>query len=211
MPSQYVLSLLCCFLSFSALAKPSRFLVKDAAYRNLVYWVSDAPLEKTLGVSHFISGWVELDPQNLKAGIKGEWEVDVRSFEMGTESKTAKLREALFAAADFPGISFKAERFVESPEAEFAPGKTLTGKVLGTLVARGQALRREVSIKASYFPESELSKKRLSGNLLKVSAVFEVPITLLKVVLPDALVSLVAPVIAVHVDFVATDQIPMVK
>lgn len=192
-------------------SKTTRFEVKDVAYRNLVYFISDATYEKVLGQSHFVTGYVELDPSNLKAGVKGELEVDLRSFEMGPESRTAKWREILFASTDFPGAQFKVERLVENSSNELSAKKPVFGKVAGLLSARGVAARQDATLKVLYFPESDKTQKRLAGNLLKVSATFDVALSAFKVPLPEALVGLLAPTLRVNVDFVATDQVPVVR
>ncbi len=205
------LSALLIFFATQSFSKTTRFEVKDAAYRNLVTFVSDATYEKILGRSQFVTGYVELDPLNLKAGIKGELEVDLRSFDMGPESRTAKLREVLFAAAEFPGAHFKIERLVENSANELSPKKPVFGKVVGVLTARGVAARHEATLKAFYFPENDKTLKRLAGNLLKVNATFDVALASYKVPVPEALAGLLAPTVRINVDFVATDQVPVTR
>jgi polyisoprenoid-binding protein YceI len=203
--------LLILLTSAHAFSKTTRFEVKDAAYRNLVYFISDALYEKVLGRSQFVTGYVELDPLNLKAGVRGELEVDLRSFEMGPESLTAKLREVLFSVADFPGAQFKVERLAENSANELGPKKPVFGKVVGVLTARGVAARHEATVKVIYFPENDKTQKKLPGNLLKVNATLDVGLASFKVAVPDALVGRLAPTLRINVDFVATDQMPVAR
>src|SRR4051794_19843249 len=85
-----------------AWGKPTRFEFRDAGLRNLVHFVSDVPLEKILGISNFVSGWLEIDPENLGEAVQGEFQVDVRTFETGIDSRNDLLRDKIFSAAEFP-------------------------------------------------------------------------------------------------------------
>ncbi len=206
------LAYLCGFAASAAggaLAKPTRFEVKDAAFRNVIQFSSDAPLEKVVATSHFVTGWVEIDPQNLKGAFKGEWEVDMRGFEMGPDSRQVKLRETLLSTAEFPGASFKADKLTEASANELAAGKSVTARVSGTLVVRGVARRQEMAVKATYFPETDWTKKRLGGNLLKMSTTFDLTLSDVKFTIPDVLSGLLAPTLKVAVDAMGTDQLPV--
>lgn len=190
-------------------AKTTRFDVKDAAFRNVIQWTSDAPLEKIVATSHYIGGWIEIDPQNLKAGVKGDLEIDVRSFEMGPDSRQIKLRETLFASAEHPGAFYKVDRLIETSEPTLTPGKRVSGRVSGLLSLRGVSRRHDMHVRVTYLPESESTKKRLPGNLLKVSAAFDLALSEVKFVIPDAMKGLLAPVFRVNVDLMGTDHQPV--
>ena len=87
--------LLTAVFAVSAVAEDGRavrFDMRDGGLRNLVQFTSDAPLEKVVGVSNTITGWLTLDPDKLTEGIKGEFEVDVRAFETGLPSRNEQLR-----------------------------------------------------------------------------------------------------------------------
>ncbi len=189
--------------------KPTRFEVKDAAFRNVVSWTSDALLEKTIAVAHYVTGFVELDPQNLKAGISGEFEVDVRAFEMGPESRQNRLRETLLLAAEHPGASFKIDKLLEVSMNELAPGRSVTGRVSGTFTARGVSRREEMNVRATYLPESETTKKRLTGNVLKMNATWSLATTDYKFPIPEALLGLLSPTLKFTADLLGTDQLPV--
>lgn len=190
-------------------AKATRFEVKDVAFRNLVQFTSDALLEKTVGHSHFLSGWVELDPQNVKSGIKGEFEVDMRSFEMGPEPRQAKWRETLLNVQEFPGASYKVDKVVQVSTNELANGKAVNAKVSGILNLRGITRRQEMQVKLTYLPESEMTRRRASGNLLKMAASFDISLSEIKYVLPEALKGLVSNTFRITADAVGTDQLPV--
>ncbi len=202
----------CLFLllfCFSAQTKSTRFEVKDAAFRNSIQWTSDAALEKILGTSHFISGWMEVDPQNLKGQVKGEFEVDMRSFEMGTESRQVKLRETLLNVQEFPTATFKAEKLENVSGNELTSGKAVSGSLVGMLSFRGVSRKEALNIRATYFPQTEWTKRRLGGNLLKLVAKFEVTLSSYKYVLPELFSGLLAPTLKVEADVLGTDQLPV--
>jgi len=209
MPTRIVLTLLLTGLVWDVNAKPTRFEVKDVAFRNVVIFISDAPLEKTVGTTHFVSGWMEVDPAAVRSGIKGELEIDVRGFAIGPESRQSKLRETVFGTADFPGAIYKIEKLVESSSNELRSGKTVTGRVSGVLTAHGVSRRQEMVVKATYFTESEWTKRRLTGNLLKVSASFDLGLADYKMTIPEPLAGLVAPFFRINADIVGTDLLPV--
>jgi hypothetical protein len=199
---------LICVLCVGAHAKPTRFEVKDAAFRNLVSFISDAQLQKTLARSNFISGWFEVDPLNLKAGIKGELEIDVRAFEMGPDSVQAKLRDSVLGAQDNPGVLYKMDKLYAVSANDMTGGKNITAKVSGMLFARGILRRQDMQLKANYYAESERTKRRSTGNLLKVSAYFDMLLSDYKCPIPEGMEGLLAPVLKVSADVVGTDQLP---
>lgn len=209
MPTRIALLLLIAGLVWEADAKTTRFEVKDVAFRNVVIFISDAPLEKAVGTTHFVSGWMEVDPSAIRSGIKGELEVDIRAFEVGPESRQSKWRESIFGTADFPGAIYKIEKLVEASSNELKSGKMVTGRISGVLSAHGVARRQEMSIRATYFTESEWSKRRLTGNLLKVSASFDLVLADYKMAIPEPLAGLVAPFFRVTADVVGTDLLPV--
>ncbi len=192
-----------------AYAKATRFEVKDLAFRNVLQWTSDAALEKTIAVSHFPHGWIELDPQNIKAGIKGEFEVDVRSFETGPDSKQVKIRDAVLGVAEYPGAFYKLDKLVEASSSELIAGKTVSARVSGVLSARGVSRRQEMQTRVTYYPESEFTQQRLSGNLIKIAAFFDLALNDFKAPIPEGMKALLAPVIKVAADMVGTDRLPV--
>ena len=195
-------------LTLTAWAKPTRFEVRDPAFRNVLWAISDAPLEMLLAKSNHVTGFVELDPQNLQAGIKAELETDVRALDITNESTQLRLRDTVLAASQFPGASFRAEKAVFK-ESALRAGKPVQATVTGTLSLRGVSRSQSIPVKVTYWPASDKTKKRLPGNLLKVSGTFEINLAHFQFPQTDEWAGTLAPVLKVTVDFAGTDQVPI--
>ncbi len=203
------LVLLITFLSAAAPAKPVRYDMRDGGLRNLVEFVSDAMLEKVVGISNAVSGWIELDPERLGDGIRGEFEVDVRTFETGIELRNEHIREKILGGGEFPLANFSLGKLTSVSKAKLGVGaQPVVARVEGQLKAKGQTRAQAVLLKLIYIPESELTKTRLPGNLLKVSANFEVDTNDFGITVPEAFKARFSRYIQVTVDAVGTDRPP---
>jgi polyisoprenoid-binding protein YceI len=191
-----------------ALAKPSRFDMRDAVQRNLVQFVSDAVLEKTVGISNSLAGWLEIDPDRVGDGVKGEFEVDVRTFRTGIDLKDDQVRDKFLGGTEFPLATYSITRFVSASKPKLVEGQPITVKVEGTLSARGVSRPQPILLKLVYFRESEFTRQRLPGNLIKLSATFDVDISQFNVPIPDNQKVRVARFVQVTVDAVGTDRSP---
>src|SRR5688572_3690769 len=124
--------ILLCFLMTSVChARAIRFDLKDAALRNLVHFVSDAPLEKVMGLSSSLSGWLELNPEKLGEGVKGELEVDLRTFHTGAESRNEYVRESFLNTTEHPIATYQITRLVNASKTKLADGKPVSVKLEG--------------------------------------------------------------------------------
>jgi len=192
----------------AAVARTVRFDMRDAVERNLVQFISDAPLEKTVGLSHSFGGWLELDPERLNDGIKGEFEVDVRTFHTGIDLKDDQVRDRFLGGSEYPIATYTITRLSSTSGPKLKEGQPVTARVEGTLQARGVSRPQPILLKLVYFRESELTHQRLSGNLVKMSATFDIDSGQFNVNVPDNLRSRVARFVQVMVDAVGTDSSP---
>jgi polyisoprenoid-binding protein YceI len=203
----------CCVaatVAFSATAEEARsvrFDMRDGGLRNLVQFTSDAPLEKVVGVSNTLSGWVSLDPDKLQDGIRGEFEVDVRAFETGLPSRNEQLRDIILNASAHPVATFKIDRVVATSKPRLVEGAPTLVRLEGSLRMRGITRPQLVIAKLSYFRESPTTRQRLPGNLIKVSATLDVDTEQFQISMPSGFQALMARYVQVAVDMVGSDRI----
>jgi|GEM_PF-1615114 len=198
-------SLLCHSLS----ATPTRFEVKDVGFRNLVYFVSEAPLETVVGQTNFVTGWLELDPGNLKEGIKGTFEVDVRTFETGMPARNAKVRDLFLGATKQPIAVFTFNRFAQVSAPVLKPGMTVTGKVEGTLSANQVETRLILPVRLTFWKDGPMVKKKgLTGNLIQVRSEFPLRLGDFKVGVPTQFQGLIDPEAKFSAHFFGADRLP---
>ena len=188
-------------------AHATRFDFRDALQRNTVYFVSDGLWEKTIGLTTAVTGWVEIDPAAPGAALAGEWEVDTRLFQTGFEGRNDTIRDKFFKAMEFPVASFRATRWITPPK-KLVDQKVHSAKMEGELTLRGVKKTIPVDIKLTYFKPTDFTGTRLGGQLLKVSALFDVAPDEFSLPIPDVFKGRYAKQVEVHVDAVGTDRAP---
>lgn len=193
----------------AAEGKMTRFDMRDGGLRNLVEFVSDALLEKVVGISNAVSGWLELDPDRLADGVRGEFEIDVRTFETGVEARNEQFREKYLGAGEHPVANFTLTTLLSSSKPRLGEGQPVVLRVEGTLRAKGVVKPQAVLVKLTYFKESELTRQRLSGNLMKASASFDVDTQLFGINIPENFRARLSRFVQVTADLVGTDRPPL--
>ncbi|MBI4404168.1 MAG: YceI family protein [Deltaproteobacteria bacterium] len=192
-------------------ASATRFDFRDAIQRNVLVFSSDASLEKIVGTNHAITGWVEVDPENLAAGVSGAIEADMRAFQAGSEMLDEFVRDKMLNSSEFPYSAFTIKRLFVPTGSKLVDGVPLQFRAEGDLQLRGQSKPLALRMKATYFKESEITKQRGNGNLLKLSATFELDILDFQVPWPDAWRNKIARKIQVSADLLGTTAPPPVK
>lgn len=195
-------------LAYAPGAHAIRFEVKDVGFRNSVHFVSDAPLETIVGITNFISGWIDLDPNNLKEGIRGTLEVDVRTFETGMPARNTKVRDLFLGASKQPIAVFTPTRASGFSSNVLKPGSTVTGRVDGTLAANGVEMRASLPIRITSWKEGPMTKRRLAGNLIQVRSDFTLRLADYKIQVPQPFQGIINPEARFTVHFFGTDRVP---
>jgi len=197
-------------LSFavSALAEPLRFQIKDLTQRNLMAFISEAPLEKMIAQCHLLRGWIELDPQALESGIKGELELDIRSCETGSGIRDLLLQEKVWEVKQYPTANVTIKKWAKETKGSLTEKTDQPHAVELSLNYHGKTVTLEVPMKLSYFAESEKTRNRLPGNLLRISSDKTVALSDLGISIPDELKSTVSSKVEVVFDAVGTSKLP---
>lgn len=202
-------SLFLLIFSSILLAVPLRFDFRDALRRNTIDITMDGALERTVGVSHFVTGWIEIDPDAVSKNLKGELEVDMRTFETGTELKNIFLREKVFETALYPTAHATFLKVVSTSTGRFADGGgPIHMKVESQLQFKNTSRNVILPLKISYYKENEFTRLRLSGNLLAVTSGFEMDLTTFGITLPEAIRASVAKSVQVNAAFVGSNHPP---
>jgi len=187
-------------------AQTTRFDVRDLGFRNVVTFFADAPLEATVGFTSALAGWLEFDPEALENGMKGEFEVDTRTFSTTVEAKTEYIREKLLKASDHPTATFRWEKLVSPTQGKLTDGEPVLCLVEGWMVLRGVRTKQNLSLEMTYFKESAATHQRLPGNLLKVASKFEIAPGDFKITPPGEVASRFPSKVRVEANFVGSDR-----
>ena len=189
--------------SASGAAAQAKTFKVDGNGGSQIQFVSDAPLEKTTGVTSKVSGDVVVDP-NAPAQAKATIKVDVASIRTGIELRDEHLRaENWLDAKAFPTAEFVITSV--SGIDKLKPNETVEATVKGKFSIHG--VTKEVTTKAKirWVPASaETQANKVKGDALRIQATFEVKLEDHKVSIPSIVSLKVAPVVQVNVDLRAT-------
>lgn len=200
----FIVALIAC--AFVEPSYAARFDMRDAIHRNSILVVSEAPLERVIALTHFVSGAVELEPNNLSAGVKGQIEFDVRTFETGLELHNVQLRDQFLLASEFPTATATFQ--VTGLKGKMIDGEPLKLKPEFDVNLRGIARKVLIPIELTYFKESETTKARLAGNLLRARSLFTIDTSVFGISIPESLKSVFNKSVQVSVELIGSDRLP---
>ena len=148
------------------------FYFKDSQNRNQTSFTSDAPFETFAGVATDIWGEISFDPNDIKNTIKGEIFVSVNSIKTGIEMRDEELKgDGWLESEKYPVVSFKIERV---KELNILANNKIKLFLDGSFGCRGKEKAITLYAILTFLSENEVTKKRISGDLLSVVAEFEI-------------------------------------
>jgi polyisoprenoid-binding protein YceI len=144
--------------------------LNDAVGKNQFNWSSDAPLEKIKGTAGGVTGSLTLDPKNI-ATIRGTISAKVSTMKSGNATRDGHLHgNQWLDAAKYPTISFT----INSVSGVKVNGNTATGTATGNFTMHGVTKSMSVPFKVTYVEESAKTRQRAPGDLVMISADFDV-------------------------------------
>lgn len=138
--------------------------------KNQFTWTSDAPMEKIQGTAEGVSGTITLDPKNL-ATLRGTISATVATMKTGNATRDGHLQGAQWLnAASYPTISFT----ISSVSGVKVSGNSATGTAAGKFTMHGVTKNLSIPFKLTYIDASAKTAQRAPGDLVSVSAEFDV-------------------------------------
>ena len=186
--------------------KPVKFDFRDLGARNIAYFVSDSLFEKVIGVSSAVSGWAELDSRRMMESLRGEVQIDTRSFQTGLEARNERLREKLLSPVAL--ASYKIERASHLSRKTLEGKEPISARIEGVLTFRGKSHPQTALAKFTYLPESDSTRLRISGNLLRVSVSLDIDVQDFDLTLSATEQLFYNRYIQISVDLLGTDNPP---
>jgi polyisoprenoid-binding protein YceI len=151
------------------------FSFKDKNGRNQAVFHSSAPLEDINGFSSDISGSVTFDTENLKSTLTGEIFISTSSLKSGIDLRDEHIRgEKWLNSEVYPTINFKITN-VQSVRKINA--NQIDVSLLGDFTLKGVTKTLQVTVSLTYLEESEATKARFPGDLLRVSTKFNIKLS----------------------------------
>jgi polyisoprenoid-binding protein YceI len=148
-----------------------QYTFNDPHSRDTVQLMLEGPLEVINGVSNAVKGTATV--QGTKAS--GRFSVPVNTIKTGNETRDGHLQtDRWLDAAKFPEIVFEFKDL--ALPAELEPGKPLKIQTKGKFTIKGVTREEPVEVTAQLFKESNETKFRAAGDLLRLRAKFRIPI-----------------------------------
>lgn len=210
--SRRLCALFCLSYSLAAAAGGlTKFEVRDAVQRDLVTFTSDAPLEKVVGTTSAVTGFLRVNPEQPAAGAQGEFEVDARTFNTGMELRNEHLRSRFLHTSRYPFARFSLKKLTELSKSRLEPGEPVVGKAEGEIEIKGVKRSLSAQIRLTYHPKTVATQERMAGNLLRVSATFSVDLDRFGIFWAPAIALRLSRYIQVTVDALASDVAPSLQ
>lgn len=195
------------FFHIIVFAEPVTYQMTDLSLRNLLQVTSEAMLEKVSVQIPVFQGQLSWDRDKE---FKLEGLVDVRSLRSGSALRDQILLYQILEVNKHPQIKVVLTSPLNPQLAPAAEGP-LTLKAQAQIEYRGQTQNLEFPLKIQFYKESESTRQRLPGNLIKLSGTFDATLSSWGIPIPPQLSAVLSDQIQVVLDAVASEQIPNSK
>ncbi|MBU2494338.1 MAG: YceI family protein [Bacteroidetes bacterium] len=174
--------------------------------RNQAVFESNAPLEDIVGVSNKLSADVSIDLSDISNNPNGYVKVELAELKTGIDLRDRHLRSANWLDTDnYPFAEFVLTGISQASSKVLEDGTEVTASASGNLSIHGVTKKITAQIKLTFFKESDKTKSRIAGNLLRVSADFNIKLSDYNISIPSMVAGKVDENIKVSANFVASD------
>ena len=179
------------------------FHFKDPQNRNQILFSSNAIVETFNGLTNDVWGEVSFDPDDVQNTIKGKISITTNSIKTGIDLRDEDLYSSMWLNAEkFPIISFTIE---EVKEVIILDKNKLRLSLTGPFECHGKTKVIMLDANLTFLEESDLTKKRMHGDLLSFVAKFDINLAdfgIRNIFVPDR----VADKIEIAVNIVGTNK-----
>lgn len=162
-------------LTFSAAAQNVvTFNINDNRGRDVVTFTSKAPLETIVGKSSAITGYIDVDLNNVRQASSGRFEVELATLKTGIEMRDSHMREKFLETDKYPKAVFELTRVVEADK-DTLPNQTPVDLVVeGNFTVHGVTKMITVPATVTYFKQTKETESKAPGDLLSIVCSFDV-------------------------------------
>lgn len=150
----------------SSLAENTNFQLETTGGKQLVQFISDAPLEKIVGRTSAASGSLSLDLSSLTTGAGGTIRVDLRELDTGLSLRNQHMRENHLHTNEYPHAVFTVTSVVSAEPSNISGGGTAHTLLRGELELHGVKKQYEMLGTISYDSATGKLTGRYKWNVL---------------------------------------------
>jgi polyisoprenoid-binding protein YceI len=195
--------------STASLAELQTFVAYDRRGRDVVKFESKAPLETIIGTTSQIRGEIKVDPEDILKGTSARFEVDLANIKTGIETRDQHMREQYLETDKYPKIIFTLDRILKASEKKLADQKSVDVVAEGTFDLHGVQKKQQVNVKATFLKESQATKARMPGDLIRVEATIPFKLSDYNVKRPQFVLLKLDDNIKVDIDVFASNAIKL--
>lgn len=195
--------------STASLAEPQTFVAYDRRGRDVVKFESRAPLETIIGTTSQIRGEIKVDPENIIKEISARFEVDLASIKTGIEPRDQHMREQYLETDKYPKIIFTLDRILKASEKKLFDQKSVDVVAEGSFDLHGVQKKQQVNVKVTFLKESQATKARMPGDLIRIEATIPFKLSDYNVKRPQFVLLKLDDNIKVDIDVFASNAIKL--
>jgi polyisoprenoid-binding protein YceI len=184
----------------------STFTSNENDGRNQATFTSDAPLENIVGVSNNVGVMVMLDTDDVTNSPKGKVKVDLKTLKTGIDLRDEHLRsENWLHTEKYQYAEFMLTGITKTSSKSISNGENVNVTLAGKMTIHG--VTKDITAPAilTYYKESEKTRSKIKGNLLKVKSNFSIKLSDYGVNIPNMVVGKVDENIQLSINFISTD------
>ena len=175
--------------------------------RNQATFESNAPLEDIVGVSNKLNSNITLNLNDITSSPKGNVKVELGAMKTGIDLRDQHLRSANWLNTEkYPHAEFELTEISDASSKNLSDTKPVKATAKGKLSIHGVTKEISAPVELTYYKETDQTKARVAGNLLKVSAGFTIKLSDYKISIPSMVAGKVDETIKVSVNFIASDS-----
>ena len=201
-------ALLYLILSSIVLAGTTTFYAQDKVRRNVMRFESHAPLETIVGITNQITGDIRVDPTNIKDGTSAKFEVNLASMKTGIDLRDEHVRDKYLETEKFPKAVFTFDKIISTSKDTLADRETIDLVAEGTFDLHGVKRKEQMDLKVTYFKESEATRAKLPGDLMRVEGSFIIKLSDYNIKVPTMVILKLDENIKVGIDVFANTVAP---
>ncbi len=155
------------------------FNLRDSTGRNQAVFYSEAPYENVTGLANDVWGNISFDAEDFRSTLKGEIYISTASIKTGIKLRDEQLQSLMWLNSEkYPVVSF---RILEVKSIDVIEDNHINAVVTGEFTLCGRTKLIYASAKIKLIQETPFTKKIREGNLINISAKFDINLSDFKV------------------------------
>ena len=156
-----------------------KFSLKDSTGRNQALFFSEARYENVTGLANDVWGEISFDVKDILSTLQGEISISTTSIKTGIKLRDEQLQSVMWLYSEkYPFITFRIRKVNSVDLIEPNYVKVM---VTGDFTLHGQTRPVYATAKIKYIAENEYTKSIRPGNLVNISARFNIKLSDFKV------------------------------